>query len=467
MDINPELLNSQIIIGTTPVDTDGDNTTIGLQVDLDDKRQDTINSDNEKDEPHVTCMDKNQNPCTEELNIINQEKALKNDNVDSSPDSQSVNENIVEIFSTSIEESEPLTSQLARPIECDGDASIYSVKWVQFNKSLCGIITQNSNGPCPLLAIVNVLLLKGKLSLPEGCQVISAEQLLEFLADLLISLSPADKNSLPDFQHNINDAISILLKLQTGLDVNVKFTGVRDFEYTSECIIFDLLSISLYHGWLVDPQQEETMLVVNSLSYNQLVENIIINRSSEDSSKVSASLVAQQFLEESASQLTYHGLCELNNVMREEQLAVFFRNNHFSTMYKHGGSIYLLVTDQGFLKNIDIVWETLDNIEGDTVFVNHKMNSIKPAGGSTDDDHILAMSLQQENETRLQKEREWQDFREQHLGDNGGLSDSELAARLQEAENAAVENERPGHLHTKHGQRIGSRNDGDKKCTIL
>ena len=35
-------------------------------------------------------------------------------------------------------------------------------------------------------------------------------------------------------QHNINDAIAVLPKLQTGLDVNVKFTGVSDFEYTEE-----------------------------------------------------------------------------------------------------------------------------------------------------------------------------------------------------------------------------------------
>jgi hypothetical protein len=30
---------------------------------------------------------------------------------------------------------------------------------------------------------------------------------------------------VPDFQRNLNDAIAVLPKLQTGLDVNVKFTG--------------------------------------------------------------------------------------------------------------------------------------------------------------------------------------------------------------------------------------------------
>lgn len=53
---------------------------------------------------------------------------------------------------------------------------------------------------------------------------------------------------------NVNDTMMVLPKLSTGLDVNVRFTGVSDFEYTPECIVFDLLNVPLYHGWLVDPQ---------------------------------------------------------------------------------------------------------------------------------------------------------------------------------------------------------------------
>lgn len=53
---------------------------------------------------------------------------------------------------------------------------------------------------------------------------------------------------------NINDSMTVLPKLSTGLDVNVRFTGVSDFEYTPECIVFDLLNVPLYHGWLLDPQ---------------------------------------------------------------------------------------------------------------------------------------------------------------------------------------------------------------------
>ena len=50
-------------------------------------------------------------------------------------------------------------------------------------------------------------------------------------------------------------------------------------------------------------------------------------------------LIGENFLNGTASQLTYHGLCELNTAVTEEELCVFFRNNHFSTLYKHKVSI--------------------------------------------------------------------------------------------------------------------------------
>uniref|UniRef100_A0A3B4ZRB6 Ubiquitin carboxyl-terminal hydrolase n=2 Tax=Stegastes partitus TaxID=144197 RepID=A0A3B4ZRB6_9TELE len=82
---------------------------------------------------------------------------------------------------------------------------------------------------------------------------------------------------------NMSDAMAVLHKLQTGLDVNVKFTGVRVFEYTPECIVFDLLDIPLYHGWLVDPQMHDIVKAVGNCSYNQLVEKIISCKQSDNS----------------------------------------------------------------------------------------------------------------------------------------------------------------------------------------
>ena len=48
-----------------------------------------------------------------------------------------------------------------------------------------------------------------------------------------------------------------------------------------------------------------------------------------------SAILCSDFLKHTANQLTYHGLCTLNATITEQQLCVFFRNNHFSTLYKH------------------------------------------------------------------------------------------------------------------------------------
>ena len=57
-----------------------------------------------------------------------------------------------------------------------------------------------------------------------------------------------------NLQRNIADTIAFLPKLTTGLDVNVRFNGIHQFEFTHETAIFDLLDMALVHGWLVDPE---------------------------------------------------------------------------------------------------------------------------------------------------------------------------------------------------------------------
>ena len=63
--------------------------------------------------------------------------------------------------------------------------NVYHVKWIGWNKQKLPIITQNANGPCPMLAIANVLLLRGKMTLEEGAEIVSSEQLLEYLGKLI------------------------------------------------------------------------------------------------------------------------------------------------------------------------------------------------------------------------------------------------------------------------------------------
>lgn len=57
----------------------------------------------------------------------------------------------------------------------------------------------------------------------------------------------------------------------------------------------------------------------------------------------------QAFLDNTSSQLTHHGLVSLHAGLKPNQLAVFFRNNHFNTLFKYDDALYILVTDLGYL----------------------------------------------------------------------------------------------------------------------
>ena len=59
--------------------------------------------------------------------------------------------------------------------------SIYHLKWFEWKGIQTPIITQNENGPCPLLAIANVLILARKIEFPPMQQIISGKQLMEYI----------------------------------------------------------------------------------------------------------------------------------------------------------------------------------------------------------------------------------------------------------------------------------------------
>lgn len=81
-------------------------------------------------------------------------------------------------------------------------------------------------------------------------------------------------------------ALAKVLNEQNNIKSLFITSRVSDFEFTPECIVFDLLSIGLYHGWLVDPQNAEMLSAVGGLSYNQLVEKIIASKQDGAESQV-------------------------------------------------------------------------------------------------------------------------------------------------------------------------------------
>jgi hypothetical protein len=427
----------------------------------------------------------------------------------------------------------------ASPGAMAGDDPSYALKRIKFFNRSVSIVLQNVNGPCPLLAIggrggrggprwpqrrhqrrpsrgapdpaatrpthapapplrpstppaANVLSLRNLLKLPGGARDISQERLVTMVADLLLEASRQCETAAggsaaaaAHAAHAVSECFEVLAKLTTGIDVNVKFWAPTAFEPTREVSVFDLLGITLVHGWLVDPARDaRTAAVFGKRSYNELVElllaagagdesdaaapapgggaaemagagaaaagaggaqarppadsnggvagggaaaaaaacqsdediihalvdQIVASVASEGAGPADAdapaangpasgsetlgqpqqqqqqqqqqqahdAAVVRAFMERHCSQLTAAGLAALAAELREHQLAVFFRNNHFSTAFKHEGHVYLLVTDQGYASEPDVVWERLDAVDGNTTLVDSGFQQFVP-----------------------------------------------------------------------------------------
>ena len=264
------------------------------------------------------------------------------------------------------------------PVDISEGESWYQIKWIHWKSKRVPILVQNQNGPCPLIALCNVLFLRGIVNLKSTLEIISSEALLQLLLNQMLERTPKtlSEGETLNYQQNIQDTITILPKLQTGLDLNVKFNRVNGYEFTDTVGIFDLLQVNLYHGWIVDPENPGYCNAVGELTYNQLVEMVISHKQSEDPDKATTATAAGEFLSDSANQLTFHGLIELHRVVHEEEFCVFFRNNHFSTIFRSGGKLYLLVTDYGFLNESRFVWEALDSVDGDSQFFDGSFNLV-------------------------------------------------------------------------------------------
>ncbi|KAH9953920.1 hypothetical protein BGW80DRAFT_450538 [Lactifluus volemus] len=264
-----------------------------------------------------------------------------------------------------------------------------------------------------------------------------------------------------------------------GMDLNPLFTSSTAFRPATtggELALFASVGISLVHGWLVDPSSPEYAAVSRVGDYDSAMNLIVeadvltrgllvgdnvdqasgsssqvagpshsnINLTDEEKQKVEDAVAIQTFLDNTRSQLTYHGLFTLASLPTQPaptseptsppshdsattesapppphpKLFALFRNSHLAVLYQHEGALYNLVTDQVFLNEPSVVWERLEDIDqGAAVFVDSAFERATPVGGDwagftispealgTVDpaDRALALKLQREEDERVQR----------------------------------------------------------------
>ncbi|KAF8442054.1 hypothetical protein L210DRAFT_976831 [Boletus edulis BED1] len=359
-------------------------------------------------------------------------------------------------------------------------ADVWYLKDIVFASQPVKIITQNFNGPCSFIAICNILILRGQIQiLPPDRTTVSYEFLSQLVGEYLLT-------NCPDI--DISAALSIMPSTTKGLDLNPQFTSITAFSPASDVGELDLFAqagIQLVHGWVVDPESPEAEVMAHIRDYDTAVTLIAdadyltkgkllsgdaqgdgragyaeapeassssaggsaslgsflprtTQYSDEDRCKIEHAIVAQQFLDATQSQLTYHGLFQLASKLEPGAPIALFRNAHLSVIYKFPGgnpeptpesviphpsdsdtpptlnpdgalatpdpdpdsspdlisnatptqpvsqdsALYALVTDDVFLHEPSIVWERLEDVDGGSSwFVDSNFHRAVPIGG--------------------------------------------------------------------------------------
>eukprot|EP00038_Savillea_parva_P007634 m.171552 g.171552 ORF g.171552 m.171552 type:complete len:697 (-) comp13387_c0_seq1:340-2430(-) len=322
------------------------------------------------------------------------------------------------------------------------DVQLYFTRVIRYGMREVVIICQNANGPCPLLALCNVLLLRGDLYIHPDRAAIQYTELVNMLTELLLSKEGRFAGASAEYENAVQTCIEMFPDMSRGLDVNVTFGHCQGFEFTRQLQVFDTFGIKLYHGWVVDPQDIDSATAIGTLGYNQLVELVIESRSEGDvggttpeqqtaaAEKRQRGAAIDNWLSANPTQLTFHGLCELHSTLSQNELGIFFRNNHFFVILKRKDELLTLVTDQGFA-GTSVAWETLHDVSNDSQFLTDEFRNAD--GGHRDVLYPVEAAAGLDEGGQLPAPTATQP----------PMDDAELARQLQEQENARARRGNP------------------------
>lgn len=306
---------------------------------------------------------------------------------------------------------------------------IKPILWSEYDHHAL-VLLQDENGPCALIALVNTVILKHQIEsrkvafgelhrnelqerraraieslqarlgrLEAEKKSISLNSLLESLGEVLLELF--ENEQYPEY--DVDRLVSSLPLLHTGLTVDPILTDITFPKSDLASVLFGIFSLSFKHGWCLDPNEDpEAFSFFSQYPTFDRAQDCFIQNPQAYSH-------AQEWLAANRSQLTSFGLRKIDSVMEDDELAVFFRNNHFSTLYKKGpGEFYLLVTDEAFNSHRRIVWQSLNSVSGkDELFFTGDFVPVflddSTDHGATDmsDDYLLMKQLQEEDDMRM------------------------------------------------------------------
>lgn len=152
------------------------------------------------------------------------------------------------------------------------------------------------------------------------------------------------------------------------------------FDQTNDIRFYSTFGVPLIHGWVADPTSETHAAFKRAAQYHEDIQLLQFRKddleervirggtlSFDEEQNMSDIQMIQQFVDiDNATQLSTFGLDQLKTQLGPGSVSILFRNDHFSTLYKHPQShkLYTLVTDAGYANHAEIIWECLEDVSG-------------------------------------------------------------------------------------------------------
>ncbi|TIB36186.1 hypothetical protein E3P81_00053 [Wallemia ichthyophaga] len=375
------------------------------------------------------------------------------------------------------------------------------------------VVTQNENGPCSLLALVNILIMRGNLQLsPASRTSVDYDYISSIIAEFLLR-----KHIPKDSPYSISDALNVLPHTRYGLDLNPHFhspyaLNPSSVRHKGAIDLFALCDVPLVHGWVCDRQSPNSDVILQDFeNYDHATQVIAegyhlagvlpnsnsINRdtnegdlSSQQQEIVRKARILAQFIDSSRTQMTLTGLFVLTECLSSGEYVALFRNSHLSVLYKRHHKLYTLVTDGALAEEADVIWESLEDVDGSgSAFLNDNFNPSGVIGGDyagasaayANSAHDVydtngtndTLTVEQRVTTRAQNEG-WDDAvlaYELSRVQNTARADSDLALamQLQQDENERRQRQRQNQAsagvpsHTPHAPAVTQKAQKDRK----
>lgn len=312
---------------------------------------------------------------------------------------------------------------------------------------------QNKNGPCPLLALVNAIVLSTPADQQDTPLIdflssqtqVSIDHLLDTIMDELLTRHMT--GAIPHLPE-LDEFLKFLLEIQTGMNANPCFvesqslqanTHAGTFVNNAQMALYGTFGVPLIHGWIppsgnvlrssltrVAPNYDDFQAhLVRKTELREKLDTHML--SSEEATLLEDLYIVEDFLAATASQLTQDGIKTIQESLTPGGTAILFRNNHFSTLYKHPhtNQVFSLITDEGYAEHDEVVWEGFVDVRGqdnglfsgDFRSVSHNSPDVATpqnarqdqpmgAGPNVDEDANFAAALQLQEE---EDARHWEE----------------------------------------------------------